>query len=138
MSLSVMMLNKINIHLGNLWLMRGHLYTRKSFTVTNFLERGLLKTFRIPLSGYLLRKLFNLSKLKEFSIKKKLCDSWNNFCLNKWFKGRFNDIILKCKEISLPRNDSNPQKALGEPVHRLKHCVLHIAFQEMFSREFLV
>lgn len=50
--------------------MRGHLYTKKSFTVTNFLERGLLKTFRIPLSGYLLRKLFNLSKLKEFSIKK--------------------------------------------------------------------
>lgn len=38
--------------------------------MTNFLERGLLKTFRIPLSGFLLRKLFNLSKLKEFSIKK--------------------------------------------------------------------
>lgn len=107
MSFSVMMLNKINIYLGNFWFMWGYLYIKKFFIVINFLERGLLKIFWILLLGYFLWKLFNLSKFKEFLIKKKLCDSWNNFCFNKWFKGRFNDIIFKCKEINLLCNDSN-------------------------------
>lgn len=70
MSFSVMMLNKINIYLGNFWFMWGYLYIKKFFIVINFLERGLLKIFWILLLGYFLWKLFNLSKFKEFLIKK--------------------------------------------------------------------
>lgn len=70
MSFSVMMLNKINIYLGNFWFMWGYLYIKKFFIVINFLDRGLLKIFWILLLGYFLWKLFNLSKFKEFLIKK--------------------------------------------------------------------